>query len=113
MEGGVEAAAGEEGLVGALLGDPALMHDDDQIRLADGGEAVGDDEGGPPVEKAAQGLLNQGLGLGVNAAGRLIGAGAGFRRRSVTRRARARWGNAMVTRIGGVVRAAVTSGVGF
>ncbi len=100
--------------MGALLGDAALVHDHDQIRLTDGGEAVGDDEGGPAAEEAAQGLLDQALGLGSDAAGGLVqdqDAGAG--RRSLTRRARARWGNAMVMRIGSVVRAAARLDVGF
>ncbi|MDP9471682.1 MAG: hypothetical protein M3Q71_13620 [Chloroflexota bacterium] len=66
------------------------------------------------MEETAEGLLDQGLGLGVDAAGGLVqDQDAGVGRRSVTRRARARWGNAVVMRIGSVVRAAATLGVGF
>src|SRR5688572_12122008 len=39
-ESGVEAALGEELIVRALLDDAALVHDDDQVRVADRRQAV-------------------------------------------------------------------------
>ena len=39
-EAGVEAAAGVEAVVSAFLDDLALLHDDDPVGGADGGEAV-------------------------------------------------------------------------
>ena len=41
---GVEAAGGEQGVVSAALGDGAVFDDEDYVRAADGGEAVGDDD---------------------------------------------------------------------
>src|SRR5439155_11896793 len=41
----VEAAAGEQLLVRALLDDPAVIHHEDLVRVADRGEAMRDNEG--------------------------------------------------------------------
>ena len=56
----------------ALLDDPALVHHDDLVGLADRREAVGDDERGPAPQQAPQRRLDQALGLGVDAARRLV-----------------------------------------
>ena len=44
------AFVGEEFLVGAAFDDLAFFDDEDAIRGADGGEAVGDDEADPALE---------------------------------------------------------------
>ena len=45
----VKASGGEEGFVGAAFDDPAVVDDEELIGLADGAQAVGDDEGGSAV----------------------------------------------------------------
>ena len=52
-------------LVGPALHDPAAVQDDDPVGVADGGEAVGDDEDGPARQELSQGALDEPLGLGV------------------------------------------------
>ena len=44
------AFAGEELLMRSAFNDPAFFDDEDAIRGADGGEAVGDDEADPAME---------------------------------------------------------------
>ena len=66
------AAQGDQLVVGAALGDAAVLHDHDAVRLADGGEAVRDDEGGAALEQRLQRLLDQDLGMGVDGGGRFI-----------------------------------------
>ncbi|MFJ4574930.1 hypothetical protein ACIQWV_29750 [Streptomyces sp. NPDC098085] len=44
VEVGVEAAGGDELVVGSLFADVAGFDDEDLVGFADGGEAVGDDE---------------------------------------------------------------------
>mgnify|MGYP006179948009 CR=1 FL=1 len=43
---GVKAALAQQLGVGAAFGDPALVENDDLVGVDDGGEAVGDDDGG-------------------------------------------------------------------
>ena len=69
---GVEPAVGEQAVVGALLDDAALIHDQDAVGGADRGEAVGDDEGGAPLHQPVEGLLHLALALGVERRGRLV-----------------------------------------
>lgn len=47
VEVAVAAGAGEQVGVGALLDDAAVVEDEDEVGVADGGQAVGDDERGP------------------------------------------------------------------
>src|SRR6185369_384524 len=58
--------------VGAPLDDAAVVNDDDQVGVADGAEAMGDDEAGAPTHEGAEGLLDEVLALGVEVAGCLI-----------------------------------------
>src|SRR5207249_11406115 len=51
---GVDAAQGNELVVGAALGDATAVEDEDLVRGADGAHPVRDDEGGPPGHHAAQ-----------------------------------------------------------
>ena len=53
-------------LMFALLDDLPVADHKDQIRVADGGQAVGDNKGSTAMEKFLCGLLNELLGLGVN-----------------------------------------------
>ena len=56
----------------AHLDDPALVHEDDQVGVAHGGQAVGDDEGGAACAQAVDRFLDARLGLDVERAGRLV-----------------------------------------
>ncbi len=69
---GVEAGAGEEFVVGAALEDAAFLQDEDEVGVADGGEAVRDDEGGAAGEEALERLLDEELGVRVDAGGGFI-----------------------------------------
>ena len=69
---GVEVGGGQEGVVGAGGGDATLLHDQDLIGIADGGEAVGDDEGGASVDEVLEGELDEMLGFGIDRGGGII-----------------------------------------
>ena len=56
----------------ALLDDGAILHDEDDVGLADGREAVGNDEAGSALCHAVEGLLNADLGAGIDRGGCLI-----------------------------------------
>jgi len=58
--------------VAALLHDAAFVQDDDAVHVADGGEAVGDDDRRAPAHQLAQRVLDQRLRLRIHAAGRFI-----------------------------------------
>ena len=58
--------------MGALLGDPAALHDDDLARAADRREAVGDDDRGAAGEQALEAFLDRLLGAHVDVRGRLV-----------------------------------------
>ena len=64
VEVAVAAVEVVEGLVGATLDDPSLLDDEDLVGAADGGEAVGDDEGGAALHEVAEAMLDEGFGLG-------------------------------------------------
>ena len=59
---GVESVLCEQLLVGALLNDRTVVHDQDMVRVSDGRETVGDDEAGPASHQASHGLLNENFG---------------------------------------------------
>ena len=71
-EAGVEAALGHQRVVRALLDDAAVVHHDDPVGAADGGEAVGDDDRRAVVHQPLERLLDQPLGFGVERGGRLV-----------------------------------------
>ena len=56
----------------ARLDDSSLVHDDDQIGVADGAEAMGDYQRGPIAHKRLKRLNQAGLGRGIEAGGRLV-----------------------------------------
>src|SRR5581483_7376403 len=72
VQRGVEAAPLEQLAVGALLDDAAVLEDDDQVGVADGRQAVGDDERRPPVQQPPQRALDRLLGADVDRARRLV-----------------------------------------
>src|SRR5690606_29090159 len=55
----VHAPPGVQLVVGARLHDAAVVQDQDAVRAADGGQAVGHHEGGPALEQPPQRLLDQ------------------------------------------------------
>ena len=58
--------------MGAGLGHPTLVQHDDAIGATDGGEAVGDQQGGAPGHEPLEGLQDEVLGLGVEGGGGLV-----------------------------------------
>lgn len=54
---------GDEFIVGALLGDGPIGEDEDAVSVADGGEAVGDDELGAEFVPVAEEAEKRGVGL--------------------------------------------------
>ena len=63
---------GNQILVGSPLNNPAVVQDHDAVGVADGGQAVGNDEGGTALHQGVHALLHQGLGAGVNGGGGLV-----------------------------------------
>ena len=55
-----------------MLHDLPVIDIEDLIRILNGGQPVGDDEGGPPLEQVGQSGLEGLLGASVDAAGRLV-----------------------------------------
>src|SRR4051795_2561562 len=68
----VEAACREQLVVRALLDDPAVLQDDDQVGVADRREPVGDDEGRAAVQKPPQRALDLSFRADVDGARRLV-----------------------------------------
>ena len=56
----------------ALLYDVSVFHDQNQIRILDGGKPVGNDEAGPSLHQIIHGLLNLDLCSGIHRGGGLI-----------------------------------------
>jgi hypothetical protein len=70
----VEVSAVElvELVVGAAFDDATVFDDEDLVGLADGGEAVGDDEGGASLHEEVEAGLDEGFGFGVEGAGGFV-----------------------------------------
>ncbi|MNN23768.1 hypothetical protein D3C81_1371740 [compost metagenome] len=66
------AARAQQFGVRALLANLAVFHDDDAVRLDDGGKAVGDDDGGAALHQGVERLLYQLFAGGVERAGGFI-----------------------------------------
>ena len=58
--------------MGAALDDSPLLDDEDLVGAADGGETVGDDEGGAALHQLRQAGLDHGFRLGVERAGGFV-----------------------------------------
>ena len=69
---GVQAALLHQLLMGALLLDAVLGEHPDDRGVADGGQAVGDGEGGAAVRELFKRLLHQAFAFVVQGAGRLV-----------------------------------------
>ena len=69
---GVDAAAGEQFGVSALLGDAALLDDQNTVGVVYGAQAVGYDYRRTSLEQGGEGLLHEFLALGVEGRGGLV-----------------------------------------
>src|SRR5262249_2707703 len=72
-QGGRVAVLLDQLVMGPGLGDAAVFQDDNSVCTHDGGEAVGDDEGGPTPEQGSQAVERCGVGRGVQGRGWLVG----------------------------------------
>ena len=68
----IEAFFGQQLIVRAFFHDLALIDHHHRICIADGAQAVGNDEAGAPLHQLEQGFLNARFGAGIHAACRLI-----------------------------------------
>ena len=68
----IAALEGEEVVVVAALDDLAVFQHHDGVGVSDGGEAVGDDEGGAVLHQVVHALLDVALGAGVDGGGGLV-----------------------------------------
>ena len=68
----IQSAPREQLVVPAGILHLPVLHDHDPVGVEDGGQAVGDDEGRPPVQQFLEGGLNQELAGGVEIAGGLV-----------------------------------------
>ena len=71
-QGGVVTAKGEQAVVGAALGDLAVVEDDDLVGVPDGRQAVRDRDRGAARARGVDGLLDRLLGLRVERARGLV-----------------------------------------
>src|SRR6266478_8543133 len=62
---GIDAAGGQQFVVGALLRDTAILQDDDLVGIADGAQAVSNGDHGAPLHEAFECLHQQPLRLGI------------------------------------------------
>ena len=68
----VEAALGEQLLVGAALAKLAFVHDEDGVGALDGGEPVRDEDGGAAGDHAREREANAEFGVGVDGGGGFV-----------------------------------------
>ena len=57
----VESVLGQQGVVIALLDDLTVLHDENNVRFANGGEPVGDNKAGASLCHVGKSLLNTDL----------------------------------------------------
>ena len=72
MQDRIVAFLVQEFFVSAHFDDFAVVEHDDAVRVADGGEAMGNDKAGSLFEEFFQGVLNQAFGLGVHGTGGFV-----------------------------------------
>lgn len=58
--------------MGAGFGDFAVADDEDEVGIADSGEAVGDDEGGAAAHEGVEGVLDEAFAFGIEGAGGFV-----------------------------------------
>ena len=61
----IEPVLRQQLIVRTLLDDVAVLHDQDHIRIADGGKAVRNDKAGPALHQMIHCLLDQNFGSGI------------------------------------------------
>ena len=66
------ALRGQQFFVPALLDDPAVLYDEDEIRVLDGGQSVGDHDGRAPADDRIDGSLDLLLRERIDRGGRLV-----------------------------------------
>jgi hypothetical protein len=69
---GIQAARGQELVMGSVFADLALVDDQDLVGLADGGQPVRDNQRGAAGQRGFERPLNGQLGLGVQVGGGLV-----------------------------------------
>ena len=69
---GIDAAFGDEVVVFALFLELTAFEDKDAVGVADGAEAVGDDDGGAPDDDLFERALDEGFGLVVDGGGGFV-----------------------------------------
>ena len=65
-------AAGQEFAMSPLFDDAALVDDEEKIGVANGRQAVGDDDARPPFQQLIHGLLHFYFGAGIDVGRRFI-----------------------------------------
>src|SRR5467141_1973904 len=65
VQAGIDAAGGQQFVVGALLRDTTILQDDDLVGIADGAQAVSNGDDGAPLHEAFERLHHQPLRLGI------------------------------------------------
>ena len=68
----IAAALGEEVVVVAALDDAAIFQNEDRVGVADGGQAVGNDEDCPALHQAVKTALDELFRSGIDGGGRLV-----------------------------------------
>jgi len=68
----IKSALCHQAIVRALLHNVATLHAEDEIRIADGGEPVRNDEASAPFHQGVHRLLNEQLCTGIDGAGGLV-----------------------------------------
>ena len=68
----IETALSEQFLVATLFAQPALVKEQDGLHVLHGGEPVGDGNGRPASHEDVQRVLDQLLGIGVDAGRGLV-----------------------------------------
>ena len=68
----IGAVLGDEVVVCAALDDASVVEDHDRVAVADGGQAVRDDEDRPPFHQRVHAALHERFGARVDGAGRLV-----------------------------------------
>mgnify|MGYP005798216281 CR=1 FL=1 len=72
LEGEIRSPAAQELFVRAALDDLPAVHNEDDVRLRDGGKAVRDDEARPAFHQLLDGFLNELFGERIDGARRLV-----------------------------------------
>lgn len=71
-QAGINTAGCDQVIVTALLDELTVFQDEDAVGVADGGQAMGDDNGGASYRNLLERALDEGLGLVVDRGGGFI-----------------------------------------